>query len=167
LTPLEVMRWLGHRRLASGQHYIALTPTRLMTAFHKSSKLTETLRTVSVLVDGRPEAGQPILRYDLGHGWCTNPAYAMCAHRMACARCSFYEPADAFADTLARQKSRYVRMLQQLDLTEDERAAVTGDLEATDRLVSRLANQPTPDAKSGLGRNRSRDPDLVAYDTKP
>ncbi len=151
LTPLEVMRWLGQRRLASGQHYIAITPTQLMTAFHKSSKLTETLRTVAVLVDGRPEPGQPVLRYDLGHGWCTNPAYAMCAHRMACARCSFYEPSAAFADTLSRQKDRYVRMLQRLDLTEDERAAVTGDVEAADRLVSRLSNQPTPDKTSNVG----------------
>jgi hypothetical protein len=145
LTPLEVMHWLGHRRLASGQHYIALTPTQLMTAFHKSSKLTENLRMVGALVDSRPEAGQPVLRYDLGHGWCTNPVYAMCAHRMACARCSFYEPAAAFADTLSRQKNRYVRMLQLLDLTEDERAAVAGDADAADRLISRLAGQPTPD----------------------
>ena len=142
------MRWLGHRRLASGQHYIALTPTQLMTAFHKSSKLTETLRTVSVLVDRHPEPGQPILRYDVGHGWCTNPAYAMCAHRMACARCSFYQPAQAFAETLARQKNRYVHMLQQLDLSDDERAAVAGDAEACERLVSRLAEEPTPDQRS-------------------
>jgi len=151
MTPLEVMRWLGHKRLASGQRYIAITPTQLMTAFHKSSKLMETLRTVTVLVDGRPEPGQPVLRYDLGHGWCTNPAYAMCAHRMACARCSFYEPSAAFADTLSRQKDRYVRMLQRLDLTEDERAAVTGDVEAADQLVSRLSNQPTPDKTSNVG----------------
>ncbi len=145
------MRWLGHRRLASGQHYIALTPTQLMTAFHKSSKLTETLRTVTVLVDGRPEPGEPVLRYDLGHGWCTNPAYAMCAHRMACARCSFYDPAADFADTIAPEKSVCPYLLQRLDLTEDERAAVTGDAEAADRLVSRLSNQPTPDKTYSVG----------------
>jgi len=141
---------LGHRQLASGQHYIALTPTRLMTAFHKSPKLTETLRSVTVLVDSRSEPGQPVLRYDLGDGWCTNPAYAICIHRMACARCSFYEPAAEFASMLSRQKERYARMSKQTDLTEDERAAVTGDVEATDRLISRLSNQPTPDERTAL-----------------
>lgn len=144
MTPLEVMRWMGHTSLDSGQYYIALTPTRLMTAFHKNAKLTESLRTVSVLVDRHPEPGQPIFRYDLGHGWCTNDAYAMCAHRMACARCIFYEPVETFADALVRQSDRYIRMLQELNLTEDERAATTGDVEAVSHLLARLADEPTP-----------------------
>jgi hypothetical protein len=145
LGPLEVMSWLGHTHFASTQYYLALTPVRLMTAFHKSAKLTESLRMVSVVVDSRPEPGQSPLHYDLGHGSCSNPAYAMCAHRMACARCSFYEPADVLMETISRQKGRFVRMLQELDLTEDERAAVSGDAEAADRLLSRLAARPTPD----------------------
>jgi integrase len=141
---LEVMRWLGHTRLESGQHYIELSPVRLMTAFHRSTKLTEELRCVRALVDGRPEPGESVLRYDLGHGWCTNPAYAACAHRMACARCSFYEPAETFAPLLAAQSGRFVEVLQRLDLTEDERAAVEGDAEAVERLRVSLAGQKTP-----------------------
>ena len=142
---LEAMRWLGHARLESGQHYIELSPVRLMTAFHRSTKLTEELRCVRALVDGRAELGGPVLRYDLGHGWCTNPAYAACAHRMACARCSFYEPAEAFAPLLAAQSGRFVEVLQRLDLTEDERAAVEGDAENVERLRLSLAGQKTPD----------------------
>jgi len=153
LGPLEVMNWLGHTHFSSTQHYLALTPVRLMTAFHKGAKLTESLRCVSVLVDSKPSPGDPVFRYDLGHGWCTNPAYAACAHRMACARCDFYEPAESFADALVRQSDRYIRMLQQLDLTEDERAAVTGDVEAVGKLLSRLAGQPTPEIDRGETRS--------------
>ncbi len=145
LGPLEVMRWLGHTHFSSTQHYLALAPVQLMTAFHKGAKLTENLRMVNVLVDSRSEPGQPVFRYDLGHGWCTNPAYAMCAHRMACARCSFYEPAESFADVLVKQSDRYTRMLQELNLLEDERAATTGDLTAVNQLLGRLAGEPTPD----------------------
>lgn len=144
LTSLEVMNWLGHTKLSSGQHYVELTPTRLMTAFHRSAKLTENLRCVDVLVDSRPGPGEPILRYDLGHGWCTNAAYAACAHRMACARCVFYEPAEDFFEALVRQSDRYIRMLQELRLTEDERAATTGDAEAVKQLLAHLADKPVP-----------------------
>lgn len=146
-TSLEAMRWLGHATLASGQHYVELVPTRLMTAFHRSTKLTEELRCVRVLVDGRPGPDDPVLRYDLGHGWCTNPAYAACAHRMACARCSFYETTEAFAPLLTQQAGRFVEMLQRLDLTDSERAAVEGDAGAVQVLLARLAGQPTPDSE--------------------
>ena len=144
LGPLEVMGWLGHTHFSSTQHYLELTPVRLMTAFHKGAKLTESLRMVSVLVDSKPGADDPVFRYDLGHGFCTNPAYAACAHRMACARCDFYDPATNFAATLAHQAERYVRMLQQLELTDDERAATTGDKDAVERLMRRLQHEPHP-----------------------
>jgi hypothetical protein len=155
LGPLEVMNWLGHTHFSSTQHYLALTPVRLMTAFHRGAKLTENLRMVSVLVDSRPEPGQPSLFYDLGHGWCTNDAYAMCAHRMACARCAFYVPADSSMAALLKQEERYLRMLQELTLTEDERAAVNGDAEAVKRLLFDLAGKPTPGSD---GRHRRPPP---------
>ena len=144
MRPLEVMGWLGHQTFSATQHYLEVSPVRLMTSFHRSAKLSEAARCISVLVDSRPEPGQPIFRYDLGHGWCTNAAYAACAHRMACARCSFYEPAETFADALVTQSGRYVRMLQELSLTEDERMAMTGDAEAVKDLLTRLAAEPAP-----------------------
>ncbi|MBS1092651.1 site-specific integrase [Gluconobacter sp. Dm-74] len=138
LGPVEVMNWLGHTHFSSTQHYLELTPVRLMTAFHKSAKMTENLRMVSVLVDSQASPGDPIFRYDLGHGWCTNPAYSACSHRMACARCDFYDPAENFAQHLAQQSERYVHMLQELNLTKDETDAITGDSEAVDKLLSRI-----------------------------
>lgn len=83
-----------------------------------------------------------MFRYDLGHGWCTNNAYASCAHRMACAKCVFYEPAERFAKTFAERSDRYLHMLQELTLTDDERAATTGDAEAVKHLLIRLAKEP-------------------------
>jgi integrase len=145
LSPIEVMQWLGHASLSSGRHYIKLTPIRLMASFHRGARLTQAVRTVAALVDTQPAAGDPVVRYDLGHGWCTNDAYALCQHRMACARCSFYEPAAEFAETLRRQRSRFVRMLQELELTEDERTAIDGDAAAVGKLLDKLAGKPTPD----------------------
>ena len=79
--------------------------------------LTQAVRTVTALVDTRPGADEPVVRYDLGHGRCTNDAYALCPHRMAYARCSFYEPASEFAQVLQRQRGRFLRMQQELELT--------------------------------------------------
>jgi hypothetical protein len=151
LSPIEVMNWLGHASLSSGRHYIKVTPTRLMASFHRRTRLTQAIRTVAALVDTRPSAGDPVVRYDLGHGWCTNDAYALCAHRMACARCSFYEPAPQFAEVLRRQRGRFVRMLQELELTEDERAAAEGDAAAIGKLLDNLAGTPAPDGGGPLG----------------
>lgn len=160
LSPIEVMHWLGHASLASGRHYIKLTPTRLMASFHRGARLTQAVRTVAALVDTRPAVGEPVVRYDLGHGWCTNDAYALCQHRMACARCSFYEPAAEFAEVLRRQRGRFVRMLQELDLTEDERAAAEGDAAAVGKLIERLAGKPTPDESGFYSVEGERSPSI-------
>ena len=63
---------------------------------------------------------------------------------MACAKCAFYEPAESFRQALETQKGRYIHMLQEFTLTEDEHEATTGDAEAVSRLLERLAAAPTP-----------------------
>jgi hypothetical protein len=68
----------------------------------------------------------------------------MCVHRMACARCSFYEPATAMREQFERQAGRYLRLLHELRLADDEKAAVSGDREAVQRLLDRLRDEPTP-----------------------
>jgi hypothetical protein len=64
---------------------------------------------------------------------------------MACARCDFYVPGQSSKVALLKQRERFVPMLQELTLTEDEHAAITGDAEAVERLLSRLAGEPTPE----------------------
>jgi len=43
-----------------------------------------------------------------------------------------------------RQAGRYLRLLHELRLADDEKAAVSGDREAVQRLLDRLRDEPTP-----------------------
>ncbi len=56
-----------------------------------------------------------------------------------------------FAEVLRQQRSRFVRMLQELELTEDERATAEGDAVAVGKLLDNLAGTPTPDGRGSLG----------------
>ena len=135
---VEVMNWLGHKNLSSTQYYLEITPTKLMKAFHKRGEISEKLRYISVLVDPKAEVGSPSIMYDLGHGWCTNDAYASCKHRMACARCDFYLPSEEAKGLFERQGKQYIKMLQELELTEVEKAVISGDALAVSNLISGL-----------------------------
>jgi hypothetical protein len=64
---------------------------------------------------------------------------------MACARCDFYIPKESSRADFIASKEGIVRMIQEIPLTDDERAAVDGDLGALDRLLESLAVTPTPD----------------------
>jgi hypothetical protein len=63
---------------------------------------------------------------------------------MACAKCSFYRPKGSSQAMLLEGKSNLLHMLQQIPLTEDERAAVEDGVSAFDDLLAKLADVPTP-----------------------
>jgi hypothetical protein len=63
---------------------------------------------------------------------------------MACARCDFYLPKDSSKAQLLEAKHNLQRMLAQIPLTDDERAAVEDGAAAVERLVERLAHVPAP-----------------------
>ena len=63
---------------------------------------------------------------------------------MACARCDFYMPKDSTRAQLLEARGNLQRMLAQIPLTEEERAAVEDGTEAVDRLIQRLTDVPTP-----------------------
>ena len=88
--------------------------------------------------------GRPWQYYDLGHGYCTYSFFEQCPHRMACARCDFYLPKDSSKAQLLEAKDNLQRMLAQIPLTDDERAAVEDGTTAVERLIERLADVPTP-----------------------
>ena len=63
---------------------------------------------------------------------------------MACARCAFYVPKESTQAQLLEAKDNLQRMLVQIPLTDDERAAVEEGDSAVQRLLERLADIPTP-----------------------
>ena len=86
--------------------------------------------------------------YDLGEGFCTYDFFARCPHRLACARCPFYLPKESGKGQLLAVKEGIGRMLERVDLTDEERAVLEGDREVLTSLAERLADVPTP----ALGR---------------
>ena len=107
-------------------------------------------QTFPLLVDreavanGEAAIGQRWQYYDLGHGYCTYSFFEQCPHRMACARCDFYVPKDSTRAQLLEAKGNLQRILAQIPLTDDERAAVEDGTAAVERLIERLKDVPTP-----------------------
>jgi len=149
MTLFELQAWLGHRSPTSTQSYVALTPTRLIDAYANAGYLGRNIRAIEVLVDrdalrSTATAGQPWRYYDLGHSFCTYEFFDQCPHRMACARCDFCLPKNSSQAHLVEARASIIHMLQEVPLTDAERAAVDGDLAAVGRLLVMLKDQPTP-----------------------
>jgi len=150
LSLFDLQEWLGHRDLASTQAYAKKSPTKVAKAYEKAGYFGRNLRTVEVLIDqdaiksGAAAAGSPWRFYDLGHGYCLYEFFDQCPHRMACAKCSFYQPKGSSQAQLLEGKVNLLRMLQEVPLSEEERAAVEDGIEAMEKLYQQLADLPTP-----------------------
>ncbi len=154
LSLFELKEWLGHADVRATQHYAALTPTKLTSAFRRAGYLERNLRTISVLLDGKAvreglaALGEPWRFYDLGHGFCCYDFYDQCPHRMACAKCSFYGPKDSARMQALEASGNLTRMLQEIPLRDDERAAVEDGVEAMAKLAKGLRNMAAPDGRT-------------------
>jgi Phage integrase family len=150
----ELQAWLGHRSPVSTQYYVRISPTKLTQAYKDAGYFARNVRAIKVLVDrdatssGAATEGQPWQYFDLGHGYCTYNFFEQCRHRMACARCDFYLPKDSTRVQLLEAKANLQRMLIEIPLTDDERAAVEDGQAAVDRLLGRLADVATPSGPS-------------------
>jgi integrase len=150
LSIFELKEYLGHKHLSSTQHYLLVDPTKLASKVVKAGYLEQNLATIEVLLDqeavvsGAASTGEVWKYYDLGHGFCTNPFWASCAHRMACARCPFYRPKTDSVEQLVEGKANLVRMLEFVQLTEDEKLLVTEGIELHQALIEKLVDVPTP-----------------------
>ncbi len=151
--PLDIFQlrdYLGHKHLSSTQSYLKVDPTKLANQVAKAGYLEQNLATIEVLLDqdsvmsGQASRGECWKYYDLGHGWCTNPFWAECPHRMACARCPYYRPKDSLKEQLVEGQANLVRMLEFVTLTEEERLLVSEGVELHQALIERLADVPTP-----------------------
>jgi hypothetical protein len=149
LSLFELQEWLGHRSPTSTQSYAKISPTKLARSYNAAGYFERNLRTIEVLVDQTAVRnglanGVPWKYYDLGHGYCTYDFFDQCPHRMACAKCSFYQPKDATAAFLLEGKNNLLRMRQEIPLGESEIAALDDGVSALESLLSRLSNVPSP-----------------------
>jgi len=92
---------------------------------------------------GAAAKGTPWQYFDLGHGYCAYSFFEQCPHRMACARCDFYLPKDSSRAQLLEARNNLQKMLAQIPLTDDERAAVEEGTAAVEKLIKRLRDVPT------------------------
>ena len=154
LSLFELKEWLGHADVRATQHYAALTPTKLTSAFRRAGYLERNLRSISVLLDGKAVReglaglGEPWRYYDLGHGFCCYDFFDQCPHRMACVKCSFYGPKESARMQALEASGNLSRMLQEIPLREEERAAVEDGAEAMAKLASGLRNTAAPDGRT-------------------
>jgi integrase len=150
LDIFQLQQYLGHKYLSSTQYYAQVDPTKLANQVTKAGYLEQNLATIEVLLDqeavrsGAAARGEPWKYYDLGHGYCLNDFWAECKHRMACARCPFYRPKDSLADLLLEGQANLLRMLEFVQLTEEEKLLVTEGIELHQTLIEQLADTPTP-----------------------
>jgi hypothetical protein len=63
---------------------------------------------------------------------------------MACARCPFYRPKTSTREQLVEGKANLVRMLEFVQLTQDEKLLVTEGIELHQALIEKLVDVPTP-----------------------
>jgi integrase len=156
MSLFELQAWLGHSNPSSTQHYARITPLTLTKAYTDAGYFARNVRTIEVLLDrdaitnGQAGHGGPFEFYDLGHGYCSYTFFEQCPHRMACARCDFYLPKESSHAQLLEANDGLQRMLVQIPLTDEERAAVEGDQTAVDRLLAGLGGTPTPGGKTRL-----------------
>jgi integrase len=149
MTLFEVQEWLGHKHPSTTQHYINITPTRLMKAYTKAGYFERNVRAIEVLIDQEVVwkglgGKEPWKFFDLGHGYCTYDFFDQCPHRMACARCSFYVPKPSTQAQMLEAKANLLRLRQDIPLSEQEIAAVEEGVVAYDRLIASLTDVPTP-----------------------
>ncbi|MUG93082.1 tyrosine-type recombinase/integrase [Scytonema sp. UIC 10036] len=154
MTLLELKEWLGHRDVNSTINYTKVSPTKLAKSYQDAEYFKRNIRTIEVLIDqdavksGAAANGEPWMFYDLGHGYCTYDFFDSCQHRMACAKCNFYVPKNSSKAQILESKTNLQRMLQEIPLTDEERAAVEEGIEAMSVLSAKLADVPTPEGRT-------------------
>lgn len=155
MTLQDVSEWLGHRSLDATRAYTRRNPLVQATRFarvHQHSALAEVFLDPARVWPAGPDApgagalaGKPRVLYALGNDdYCANPFYATCPHRVVCPGCDFHVPAGSQEATALQAKGAYVRLLMEMPLNADERAAVAGDLAKQATLVGKLQRTPTP-----------------------
>lgn len=145
MSLLALKEWLGHRRLSSTQWYAAVTPDKLTQAYVDARYFERNVAVVQVLLDraaiesGAAGRGEPYKYVHLGHGYCANPYWAQCQHRMACQRCDFYVLGDSGRAQALEANAHNERLMEQIPMTETEQKALAGDRVALVQLAAGIS----------------------------
>lgn len=152
MTLEELQLWLGHRYISSTQSYVRPSPVAQAKRFaemHENSYLVEVLVDSRAIESGAAANGQPWQFFPLGNGdYCSNPFYAQCPHKMACPRCDFHVPAECQKAAALEARDGIQRMLMEMPLDEEERAALEDGVEALGILLEKLKDVATPDGRT-------------------
>ncbi len=151
MTLPELMAWCGHRNPKSTMHYIRVRPTQLAGAFAKADQMAHMVRVLidqEAVLSGAARDGAPWKFYDLGHSYCTNAFWSTCPHRMACAGCSFNLPKVSAKGMAVEALASVTRLLEEVPLSPDERAAAEGDMAALDGMLAKLRDVPALDGRT-------------------
>lgn len=141
MSLFALKEWLGHQRLESTQWYAKVTPDKLTEAYLDARYFERNVAVVQVLVDraaienGVAAKGETYKYVHLGHGYCANPYWAQCVHRMACQRCEFYVPGDSAKAQALEADAHNLKLLEEIPVTETERKALEGDHKALQKLI--------------------------------
>ncbi len=151
MTLPELMAWCGHSNPKSTMHYIRVRPTQLASAFAKADQMAHMVRVLTdqeAVLSGAARDGAPWKFYDLGHSYCTNAFWSTCPHRMACAGCSFNLPKVSAKGMAVEALASVTRLLEEVPLSPDERAAAEGDMAALDGMLAKLRDVPALDGRT-------------------
>ena len=149
MSLFELQKWLGHKWAYSTEYYLKVSATRLVNAYRDAEYFARNVRAIEVLIDREAimtssGARESWMFYDLGHGYCSYDFFDQCPHRMACAKCSFYVPKESTRAQLLEGKANLLRMRQEIPLKEVEIAAIDDGVIAFEKLLTQLADVPTP-----------------------
>ena len=166
---LELQKWLGHKWANSTQYYLDVSPTKMAQSYRKAGYFARNIRSIEVLIDHESVMkgttnNQPWIFYDLGHGYCAYDFFDRCPHRMACAKCPYYRPKATSETQILEAKQNLLRMRQEIPLRDEEIAAIEDGLAAFEKLLSALADVPTP---AGLTPRQLQGSELIQIASSP
>jgi hypothetical protein len=100
------------------------------------------------VLTGAAAKGEPWKYFDLGHGFCKLSEWSSCRHRMACARCDFFEPKDSLKMQLIEANGNLSKMLEFVALGDEEKRLVEQGVVINTELLARLQREPTPSGQT-------------------
>ncbi len=151
MNVFEMAKWCGHRDMKSILSYLRSKPTQLASAFAKADQSAHMVQVAidqDVITAGASRDGAPWKYYDLGHSYCSNAFWSTCPHRMACAGCFFNIPKQSAKGQALDAQQSAARLLEEVWLSPDERAAVEGDVAALNGMLGKLQDVPALDGRT-------------------